>query len=169
MNEQDGQNGFSLHQQISLNEKRRRELFASNINLLRKMKDTGLYKAVLGDEKGEWAGYLGQIEVFYSRNEVYNWMRIFDKFVTELGFNIPDICDIPTSRLIELLTVINKENCQTLVDQARVLTNRDFTDEIRSIKGLPTIDDGHIHQLVTYEICAICGEKHKKEDHESNM
>lgn len=166
--EQEGINGFNLHQQIAANELMRRRLLGENVRLLQIMKDTKLYKAVLGDENAEWVGYLGQVETFYSRNEIYNLMRIYDKFVTDLGFEYATISDIPKSRLIELLPVVNMENVERLLQDARVLTSRDFTDVVRQLKGLPTTDTC-THTFTEYEICSICGEKHKKENHGTEM
>lgn len=160
MNEQDGLNGFNLHQAISVNELQRRKLMGENVKLLQIMKSKELYKAVLGDDKAEWVQYLGQVETFYSRNTVYNLMRIYDKFVNELGYEYSNICDIPKSRLIELLPIINSSNKDELIEQARILTSRDFTDVIRQIKGLPTTDDCK-HEYKQLEVCKHCGEKHE--------
>ena len=162
--EQDGLNGFTLDQHIKANELLRRRKLGENILLLKIMKDKQLYKAVLGDENAEWAGYLGEVEVFYSRNEIYTLMRIYDKFVTDLGLEYANISDIPKSRLVEMLSVVNADNMEDLLSKARLLTSRDFTDEIRQMKGLPTTDTC-THTFTEYEICSICGEKHKKENH----
>lgn len=161
MNEQEGQQGFNLNARIASNELQRRKLLGENIGLLKEMKDYGLFKAVLGDEQAEWVAYLGQIEVFYSRNEVYNLMRIYDKFVDDLGYEFDSICDVPVSRLVELLSVVDRHNVEDLLENARILTSRDFNDIVRSIKGLPTTDSEHEHDYKKLEQCRICGERHE--------
>lgn len=159
--EQEGENGFNLHQQIAANELLRRRLLGNNIKLLSIMKDKKLYKAVLGDEKAEWIAYLGQVETFYSRNEIYNLMRVYDKFVVDLGYEYATISDIPISRLIALLPIINDDRLkEELLEQARMLTSRDFNDVIRAYKGLPTTNEC-THEYKKFESCKHCGERHE--------
>ena len=43
------------------------------------------------------------------------------------------------------------------------LVNQDFTDSVRQFKGLPTTETC-IHKMQEYEVCSICGFKHKLED-----
>jgi hypothetical protein len=158
--EKEGELAFKTHQQIIKNELARREFLGTNIYLLKQMKDKGFYKAILGDENADWVDYLGQIEVFYSRNNVYNLMRIYDKFIIDFGLEYSVIADIPKSRLVTLLSVITKDNVHNLLDKARVLTSRDFSDEIKELKGLPTTDNCK-HEYKQLEVCKHCGEKHE--------
>ena len=162
MNEEEkqGEEGFKLHQKIVHNESLRRQLLGNNIELLREMKDKELYKSVLGDTTTEWVAYLGQVETMYSRNSVYNYFRVYDKFVKEIGLTFEFISQVPISRLVEMLPVITKENSDDLISKALILTSRDFTDEIRQLKGLPTTDEC-THQYKEYEICKVCGERHE--------
>jgi hypothetical protein len=156
--ERDGELAFQYHTKIQENELKRRELLAENAKLLSKMKG-GLYKSILGDEKAEWSGYLGQIEVMYSRNDVYNMIRIYDKFCKDLGVNYKEIADIPKSRLLELIPVISSlGQLQEWIDKARVLSNSDFRDEVRVAKGLVSMDSCQ-HKFKEYEICSQCGLK----------
>ena len=165
--EQDGEKAFNIHSQISGNETQRRILLSKNISLLKAIKKDNLFKVILGDQDAEFTAYLGQVETMYSRNEVYNYIRIHDKFVDDLKMSFIDICDIPLSRLIELIPVVEEGNVSNLLEQARVLTSQDFRDVVRQIKGLPISDDGHQHKMVQYEICAECGVKHKIGEHDT--
>lgn len=158
--EQQGELAFKVHSQIAKNELARRNFLGDNINLLQIMKDKELYKAVLGDDKAEWVQYLGQIETFYSRNTIYNLMRIYDKFVKDLGYKYEEISDIPKSRLSALLSVVDKNNVQDLLEKARILTSRDFSDDIKQIKGIPTTDTCK-HDYKRLEVCRHCGERHE--------
>jgi len=159
--EKEGQEAFNIHRQIIENEAQRRKLLSLNVRLLKEVKDRQLYKTILGDKEADWVAYLGDIEIFYSRNEVYNLMRIYDKFIIDLDLNYATIADIPRSRLVELLPIVTKENVEDWLSCARNLTSRDFTNNIREEKGLPTTDDGHEHDYTEYEICKMCGEKHE--------
>lgn len=165
--EQEGEQAFALNKAVTDNEMQRRMLLSKNIAHLKVLKKDNLFRVILGDEKADWSAYLGQIETMYSRNEIYNYMRVHDKFVDDLKLSFVDICDIPLSRLIELIPIVEDGNVDNMLDQARVLTSQDFKDTIRQIKGLPTSDDGHEHKMVTYEICAECGVKHKIGEHDT--
>ncbi len=158
-NEKQGELAFKINKQIADNELRRRQLFANNIILLKEIKENDLYKTITGEDS-EWVAYLGQIETFYSRSEVYNWFRIHDKFVTELGYSFESICDIPVSRLLDIISIATKDSIEHLLDNARILTGRDFKDTIREYKGLSTTDTCE-HDYKQIEICKICGEKHE--------
>jgi len=162
----DGDTAFKLHQQIKSNELQRRELLAINSELLSKIKKNELYRAILGDDKAPWSAYLGQIEVMYSRHDVYNMIRIQQKYCEELGLKYETIADIPKSRLAIIIGIVTKDNVQDWLNKARVLTNQDFKDEFREAKGLPTTETC-THKLEEYEICSICGFKHKKENCET--
>lgn len=159
MDEKQGEIAFNLNKQIVANELQRRELLGQNVFLLKRMKEDNLFQAVLGDEKAEWVAYLGSLEVFYSRNEIYNFFRIYDKF-KELDMEYKDVADIPTSRLMSLLSIITKENMEDVLGNARILTRRDFSDFIKEHKGLPTTDMCE-HDYKKQEVCKNCGEKHE--------
>jgi hypothetical protein len=157
---QDGENAFSYDMKIKANEQKRRELAAENAMLLSTMKKHNLYKAILGDENAEWSGYLGQIEVMYSRNDVYNMIRIYDKFTNELNIKYESICDIPKSRLLDIISIVDASNVVEWCDKARVLINQDWAFEVRNAKGLKT-EDTCTHTFCSYEVCKDCGLKHK--------
>ena len=161
MNEQRGKEAFELNEKIKQNELARRALFVENISLLNQMQEKELYKEVLGDENGEWGGYLGQIEVFYSRNSVSSMITIYKKYSQIVSLN--EIIDIPRTRLIEMISIITQENKDEWFSKARTLTSRDFLIELRKEKGLQTEDECN-HSYREYEICQRCGEKHKKWD-----
>jgi hypothetical protein len=162
--EQDAEKAFNIHKEIEKNELERRNLLAKNVELISQMKNEELYKIILGDDKSQWAGYLGQIEVMYSRNDVYNMIRIQQKYCNELGITFIEIADIPKSRLLSLIPIVTKENLQDWLSKARVLTNADFNIELRQTKGLPTSETCE-HKMEDYEICSECGLKHRKDEH----
>lgn len=163
MNEQRGKEAFELNEKIKSNEFLRRALFSENIKLLNQIQEKELYKEVLGDENGEWAGFLGQIEVFYSRSRVNDMIRVYKKYSPLI--DLKEIIDIPQTRLIEMIPIITSENKDDWFSKARTLTSRDFLIELRKEKGLQ-VEDECKHKYQEYEICKICGEKHKKWDEE---
>jgi len=165
MNEKIGKEAFELYDQIRENELHRRELMANNTELLYKIKERELYKAILGDENGEWAGFLGLVDVYYSRSDVNKLISIFKKFTLELEIKIEQIIDIPRTRLVDILKLVTKENVDDWLSKAKELTSRDWRIETREAKGLPTEDDC-LHKYQKYEICKICGERHKLEHSE---
>lgn len=158
MNEQEqrGYDGFELHKYIEKNELKRRRLLLENIECLEKIYKDKLYKEILGDDSAEWSAYLSQIEVYYTRAKIRKLLKISEKFKMQLD----KIIDIPISRLMDITSLENVDYDEWF-DKARVLTPRDWRIEIRHAKGLVTADTCE-HQMVPYEICGICGEKHRK-------
>lgn len=158
MNEQRGKEAFELNEKIKYNELLRRALFSENIKYLNQIQEKELYKEVLGDENGEWAGFLGQIEIFYSRARVNDMIRVYKKYSPFI--DLKEIVDIPQTRLIEMISIITNENKDDWFLKARTLTSRDFLIELRKAKGLQ-VEDECRHEFQKYEVCKRCGEKHK--------
>ena len=143
-----GQNYFNLKQRIIEREKDRRTLFIENLPDLSLMFDSNLYKTEFED----WAGFLGEIEIFYSRNEVDTWRRIYDRF-KELEISPEDYVDVPISRLDQIRQFAeDKEIAIDLLDKAKVLTSRDWKDEIAEKQGRP-VSANCSHDYKLYEIC----------------
>lgn len=163
MNEVDGTIANELHQKVAQNEEMRRALLMENMQMLSQLKTKNLYRAILGDERAPWSAYLGQLEVFYSRNEVNNYIRIYDKFINELGVDKNRIYKITRSRLFDLIPIINRENVDELLSMAEVLLSQDWVNEMRIRRGKTSIDECP-HSFVEYEICQECGSKHKKSE-----
>lgn len=161
MNEEQGIKANELHQKVAQNEEMRRALLMENMQMLSELKTKELYRAILGDERAPWSAYLGQLEVFYTRNEVNNYIRIYDKFINELGVDKNRIYKITRSRLFDLLPIINKENVEELLSMAEVFTSQDWKNEMRTRRGKISIDDCK-HSFESFEACADCGFKCKK-------
>lgn len=162
MDETKAQLAYSIHEGIIENEKIRRLLTHKNAELLSQMKDEKLYQIILGDENSDWAGYLGQIDLYYTRAQVYDLIRIYNAITKQLEVNADELIMIPKTRLIELLPILTKQNYKEWLAKAQTLLSKDFRIELRKHKGLLTEDDEHTHELTTYEQCNLCGHKHKK-------
>ena len=62
---------FKIHQDIIEREKQRRKLFGLNAIDLVQMFDKNFYKSILGEGvEAKWAGYLADIEIYYSRSKI---------------------------------------------------------------------------------------------------
>lgn len=159
MNEARGKIAWELHQEIIKNETNRRELMAKNAELLSKIYDHSYYHELLGDENAQWSGYLGEIQIFYSRSKVHNLVTIYKRLTEKLGIIAELWAQIPTSRLIDILPFVTKESAEEWFTKALTLTGRDWLIETRKAKGLITLEDEHKHKFTTYEMCSICGMK----------
>lgn len=153
---------FSTHRQIEANEKLRRQLLVDNASLLVDMLDKDYYKDILGDETAPWSGYLGQIEIYYSRYQIDSYVRVYKKLVGKLGIPAKAWMDIPITRLTDCLKLIDATNYEDWFSNALVLTSKDWTIKVRDAKGLVTEEtEGHEHNMEQYEICTQCGLKQK--------
>jgi hypothetical protein len=159
----EGKEAWALHQSIIDNEVSRRQLFATNISLLAELKDKQLYRAILGDETAEFHAYLGQLEVFYSRNQIRNYLVINDKFINGLKMTWKHIDDIPISRLFDIVSIVDDDNVDDWLTKARTLTTQDWKNELNEVRGKPTTDKCYHpkEKLVDYQICSECGFKYR--------
>jgi hypothetical protein len=156
-----GEQAFELDQKIKTNELQRRTLLAENARLLSTVFDKKLYKEILGFEDGEWAGYLSDVEVFYSRNEVNSYIRVYKKLTGELGLDPENWVQFPITRLADVLPILTAENAEDWFSKIGVLTSRDWAIELGKAKGKITEEDEHKHQMIDYRICKVCGKKEK--------
>lgn len=161
--EKKGEKAFNLHTQVIENEKLRRELFLQNIILLEEMRNQELYKDILGDEKAKWSGYLGELEIFYSRWKVQRWIFIHQKLMNELGCQYNELLEIPESRLEEVARVAIQDNVKDLLDKAKILLSLQWKDTLAELKGKPTSEICS-HEFQKYEVCKTCGIKHESEE-----
>lgn len=153
----DGKAFFVLNQRIIEREKNRRKLMIDNIEDIGKMLDEKLFLV----EFENYAGFLGQIEVYYSRAEVWRLMKIKEKLIDEFKLNPMEFFDIDITRL-EMVAkyAVDEKAAETLLGQARHLTSRDWRDTINTLRGKPQMENcSHKNEL--YEICKLCGNKHK--------
>lgn len=159
--EERGKRAFELDQRIKQNENNRRISFAENAELLYEMFKEGYYKEVLGTDDGEWAGYLSDLEVFYTRNQVDNLLRVYKKLSLDLNIPKEAWVEVPLQRLADSLLLFNSENYMDWFTKALTLTTEDWNIELRTAKGKTLPDDGHRHKYVPYEACSQCGKRHR--------
>lgn len=156
-----GQEAFDKHQEIVSNEKTRRELMAKNARLLNEMHESHLYQDFLGDNEAEWAGYLAEVEVYYTRSKVHALTTAYKRLTEKLGIHEDIWSQVPLTRIIDMLPIVTAENYPDWFAKGLTLTTRDWNIEIRQAKKLPTEEDEHEHDMVEYKICKKCGRKEK--------
>lgn len=161
MNEENSKEAFELHSKIINNELVRRALLMDNMQALSKIKQGNLYRTILGDEKAPWAAYLGLTDVHYTRNEVNNYIRIYDKFINELTIDPVIVLGITRSRLFDMLPIVDSSNVYELLEMARVYTTQDWSNEMRIRRGKTSVDECP-HTFEEFNICHECGFKHRK-------
>lgn len=154
-----GEEAFEIFKKLKENEFQARNFLAENAKYYAEIFDRQLFKDLLGSEDAEWSGFLAQVEVFHTRNEIKSLIDTYKKF-TELGIDYKTICDIPIMRRVDLMKIVNKDNLEEWLSKARILIPQDWKKEIREFLGKP-IEDNCSHDYQNYEICKICGERHK--------
>ncbi len=157
-----GERAFKLHLQVTKSEVMRRDLLYKAVAYLNEIREEKLYKEILGDEDADFSAYLAQIEVFYTKARIHALNRIFKHLSMGLEIDSSRYNDIPPSRLVDILPIITKETAEEWFSKARTLTPRDWRIETRKAKGRITEEDDHDHDYQTYDVCTICGAKHKK-------
>lgn len=158
---QRGDEAFALHAKIVANEKARRELMAENAKNLNEMYEKGLYQDMLADGTGEWAGYLSDLEIYYTRSKVHSLTTCYKRLTVKLGVHQDIWAQVPITRLMDMLPIVTAENYQDWFSKALVLTTRDWNIEVRAAKGFITEEDEHEHDMVSYDQCKKCGRKEK--------
>jgi hypothetical protein len=165
MNEKErADRAFALNTKIIENEQRRRALLIENIGLLSEVFEGEFYKEILGDPEGTFAGFLGQVEVYYTRAEVMRYIKIRQKLVGEFGFDLKTLLDIPVTRLENVASYCeSKESAEKMLDVAKVALSSDWRDEVNELRGKHTSTD-HEHDFSkVVKICSICGRKQNVE------
>lgn len=163
--EQRGRVAFEIDTRIKDRENKRRILLAENAKDLATILEQKYYKELLGDEDAPWAGYLSDLQVFYSRNEIDCLIRVYKKLSGKLNIPKEAWIEVPISRLIDILPLVDEKNYEKWFVKGLTLTTRDWNIEVRHAKGKVTEEDEHEHRNQTYEICKVCGKKAKVHKH----
>lgn len=156
------QRAFELNDKVVANERERRKLFFENISLLEEILQGHLYRYIL-DEDASWSSYLGELDVFYTRSEVVRWLRIKGRLVNDFGFKIDELLSVPATKLEAIVSVAkDAADAKVLLEMAGVAKGRDWRNEIKMRQGKHLPDDGHMHDFEEFEVCKVCGMRHKK-------
>lgn len=153
---------FAVHVRITDREVARRALLVDNIKDLVWMFETQSYKAILGfDPPPQWTGYLGMVEIYYSRAEVERWRKIWLRLVVDLGLDLVPIISVPTTRLEDIARVATgTQHTLDLIAQAKELGSLEWRNVIAELQGKPTSYDCK-HNMKLEQICKSCGVHHE--------
>ena len=159
--ELNSEKAFERHQSIIRRELERRKLFLENISDLWEMFNTQEYKVILGLDDAQWAGYLGEVAIYYTRSQVERWRKIWQKLEKELEIKPETFIDIPETRLADISNLVSsKEEVEDWFSKARTAIPLDWKNHLAEYRGKPTSEECK-HNFQGYEICKICGERHK--------
>lgn len=163
MNEKRGKLAFDLYEKVKKNERVRRLLLAENAQFLSEILENKYYKEILGDEEGEWAGFLADIELYYTRNQVNTYARLYKRLTSELGISPEIWVDVPVTRLSDCLPILTTKNYGDWFASALSLTAQDWNKELYKHKHGHELEDEekHTHDMVNYDICRVCGIRKK--------
>ena len=154
---------FEVHSRICDREQARRALLVDNIKDLVWMFDTQSYKGMLGSNPPPvWAGYLGLVEIYYSRSEVERWRRIWHYFQS-IDVKLQDLFDVPETRLEDIAKIApDSQKALELYGQAKVLGSLEWRNALAEFQGKPTSDEC-VHQFRVEQKCKKCGIIHPVE------
>lgn len=159
----DADKAFDVHKLICERELARRALLVDNIvDITEKMFGEQLYKPLLGsDPNPVWSGYLGLVEIYYSRSQVERYRKIYNFFFKKHGFKMIEVLAVPDSRLDQIVIANSKdkEKVIELIEQAKILDSRQWRDAVAEAQGKPTSDDCK-HNMRVEERCTKCGTAH---------
>ena len=162
MNKEHSNEAFQRHQNICEREKQRKLLLIENIVDLVSMYNSEDYKLILGDENSPWSGYLGQIEIFYSRAKVERWRKIWKQLISKWDFTPEELFEVPETRLEDICSIgVSKVHISELLEQAKQLTAHDWKIIVDKAKGKVTSEDCKHEDSKTFKICSKCGFKEK--------
>lgn len=151
---------FEVHSRIVERELARRALLADNVKDLTWMFDTQHYKGILGfDPPPQWTGYLGMVELYYSRAEVERWRKIYHYF-DSIDTSLDTVFDIPPTRLEDIAKIApDVIKLNLLLSQARQLGSLEWKNALAEFQGKPTSDECD-HKMRIEERCTKCGMVH---------
>lgn len=161
-----GELGFKIHSRIIEREETRRRLLAENAVDLCHMYEQKLYKDYFGDEAAPWAAYLGEVNIFYSRNQIDSYIKVYRKFSRELEIPPEVWVEVPISRLVDILPIVTKEDVEEWLVKGKMLLTKDWSIVVRQAKGLLSEEDHEDHDNNVYKICKVCGKKELVHEHE---
>lgn len=92
----------------------------------------GLYNEAVGAMT--WADYLNQPEIDLSVGEANRLIQIYEEFIVRLGYDMAEFANVPVKNAQCMLPIIkhitNKEEVDLMVEEALVLTQKDFRERM---------------------------------------
>lgn len=100
-----------------------------------------------------WSGYCASPELGISESSAGNLMRIYRKFVIDLGLSEEDLVGIDSRKLSMILPAVTPDTVSELLSRARTLSRSDLAISLEEDK---VGEHEHEIEVVTYNRCKKC-------------
>jgi hypothetical protein len=113
--------------------------FVAMGQLLHELRENDNWRNAVGDGPETWSAYLAQPEIGLSKGEADRLIQIYENFVLWLGMSPDELEGIPIKNLHYLLPIAKESEdgdyVRALVEDAKVLSQRDFRERIHDVKS----------------------------------
>lgn len=143
---------LNLHKQILIH----KEIISDNFFMLGeclvKMQEEKLYRIF---DCNTFEEYLGMPELGFGRAWAYRLMELYRTFHRKLNIPKEKLKNLSPSKLSVILPVINNDNKETLLEQAKILSTSDLTLERKKYRGvskeiLVTLTSQQVYELFLF-------------------
>lgn len=150
MNDKIARKGFALHEKLIALKRSIGLHFLEVGKVLHEIREGGYWQNM----EHSWEAYCLSPEVSISPSHARNLIRIYRRFVLELGVKEDDLADIDPRKLTAIIPTVSKENAEDLLSSARTLSRMDLTRQLKS--GTDHTCD---MESISYRRCKICYER----------
>ena len=139
--------------------------------ILYRLRENNLYQSAVGSGADNWIDYLAQPEIGLSKGEASRLIQIYEQFIVRFGFSEDFIAEVPLKNIHYILPIVkgmaDDADVDTLVDNARVLSQKDLKERVFDIRT----DDGgeRTYEYVVFKRCVETGTMVKIHDLESEI
>ena len=125
---------------------------------LKKIRDEKLYLYIFGEGCDSFKDYLRSPEVGISQRKAYYLIEIYETFCEKLGYNPEKLRELHWTSLREIKSVVNKENADLWIENAKQLTTKDLIIRVKQEKGqlANPMTCQHEWEKITYWKCKKC-------------
>jgi hypothetical protein len=102
-------------------------------HLFKQIRDKKLFKH-LDSECGSFNEFLAMPEIGFARSTCYSYIRLFEKYVEELNYDVGYLAEIGHKRLQLILPFVDKDPVEWL-SRAKTWSYKDLLNQIRKEKG----------------------------------
>lgn len=147
MNELQGREAYTLHEQVVV----ARNSLAVNMvelgRLLYEVRDKKTYEAL---DYQTFNSYLAMPELGFSQRQAYYLISIYEKMALQMGISSATIAQIGEAKSIIILPHLSEENKQEIIDEAISLSRADLIAKYGKPKKYTEQDEGEIGRLSDY-------------------
>lgn len=113
------------------------------------------------DPEASWEAFCAYPEISLSPSHVRNLIRVYKRFVVELGVNINDLAGIDQRKLVALVPSVDKSSVEMKLLEAKTLSRSDFIETLHDVG-----DHEHDDEVISFKRCKIC---YRKEDYSKSI